>query len=55
MTPTKRKLTAETLRQLPPEKVKAALVALGPARAEELKHDWSFWARDNQLVYRVVK
>lgn len=48
-TKTKRKLTAETLRQLPPKKVEQVFKELGPARVEELKHDWNFWARDNQL------
>jgi phage terminase large subunit-like protein len=45
----KRKLTAEALRQLPASKVKELFQALGPQKAEELKHDWNFWARDNQL------
>ena len=50
MTPTRqRKITAETLRQLPPKKVEQLFKGLGPARVEELKHDWNFWARDNQL------
>lgn len=44
-----RKITAEALRQLPPEKVKSVLAALGPVKTEELKHTWEFWARDNQL------
>ena len=44
-----RKITAEILRQLPPEKVKSVLDALGPKKTEELRHTWEFWARDNQL------
>ena len=49
MTAPKRKLTAEALRKLPASKVKELFEALGPLKAEELKHDWNFWARDNQL------
>jgi phage terminase large subunit-like protein len=45
----KRKITADTLRQLPASKVKELFEALGPQKTEELKHDWNFWARDNQL------
>jgi len=37
------------LRELSPAKVKEAITALGPVRLEELKYDWNFWARDNQL------
>lgn len=44
-----RKLTSETLRQLPAERVKELFEQLGPQKVEELKHDWHFWARDNQL------
>lgn len=44
-----RTLTAQKLRDLEPAKVKAALIALGPQKAEELRHDWQFWARDEQL------
>jgi len=49
MTHPKRKITADTLRDLPPAKVKELFDALGPQKVEELKHDWNFWARDNQL------
>lgn len=45
----KRALTSETLRQLPAERVKELFEQLGPQKVEELKHDWHFWARDNQL------
>jgi phage terminase large subunit-like protein len=45
----KRKITADTLRQLPASRVKELFEALGPQKTEELKHDWNFWARDNQL------
>jgi phage terminase large subunit-like protein len=48
MTPT-RKLTADTLRKLPKAKVDELFKQLGPKKVEELKHTWSFWARDNQL------
>jgi len=44
-----RKITADALRQLPATKVKQLFEELGPIKTEELKHDWSFWARDNQL------
>ena len=49
--PTKpqRKITADALRGLEPAKVKKLFAELGPIKTEELKHDWSFWARDNQL------
>ena len=49
MTAQNRKITSEVLRTLPPAKVKEVLYALGPQKTEELKHDWNFWARDNQL------
>lgn len=51
MTPTvtKRKITAETIRKLPKEKVADLFKQLGKAKVEELKHDWNFWARDAQL------
>ena len=50
MTPTpQRKLTAETLRKLPKAKVDEVFKQLGPKKVEELKHTWSFWARDEQL------
>jgi len=44
-----RQITADTLRQLPANKVKELFEALGPQKTEELKHDWNFWARDEQL------
>ena len=47
-TPTKR-ITADTLRQLPPAKVKQLFTQLGPAKVDELQHDWSFWGRDAQF------
>lgn len=46
---TQRKITADTLRKLPKSKVDQLFKELGPQRVEELKHTWSFWARDNQL------
>ena len=49
MTRPQRKITADTLRQLPAPKVKKLFEELGPLKTEELKHDWNFWARDNQL------
>ena len=45
-----RKITADALRELPKSKVKDLFEQLGPLKTEELKHDWSFWARDNQLA-----
>ncbi len=45
-----RKITAETLRQLKSGKVEELFKDLGPSKVEELKHDWNFWARDNQLA-----
>ena len=45
-----RKITAEALRNLEPAKVKKLFDELGPIKTEELKHDWNFWARDNQLA-----
>lgn len=50
MTPTpQRKLTADTLRKLPKNQVDEVFKQLGPKKVEELKHTWSFWARDEQL------
>ena len=46
----KRQITADTLRELPASKVNELFEALGPRKVEELKHDWNFWARDNQLA-----
>ena len=45
----KMKLTAQTLRNLPPEKAKEVLSKLTPKQAEELKYDWSFWGRPEQM------
>jgi len=47
-TPTKR-ITADTLRQLPAAKVKKLFTQLGPLKVDELQHDWSFWGRDAQF------
>ena len=44
-----RKITANALRGLPQSKVKKLFEQLGPAKVDELKHDWNFWARENQL------
>ena len=44
-----RAITAETLRKLPKPKVDELFKQLGPKKVEELKHTWSFWARDEQL------
>ena len=44
-----RKITASALRGLPQSKVKKLFEQLGPTKVDELKHDWNFWARDNQL------
>ena len=51
MNPTQksRAITAETLRKLPKPKVDELFKQLGPKKVEELKHTWSFWARDEQL------
>lgn len=43
------KITAEDLRKLPDEEVASILKQLGPAKAEELKYNWEFWARPDQL------
>jgi phage terminase large subunit-like protein len=43
------KITANILRDLPDEEVAAILKELGPKKAEELRHDWGFWARPEQL------
>ncbi len=43
------KITAEVLRNLPDEEVAAILKELGPKKAEEVQHDWGFWARPEQL------
>lgn len=46
---TQRKLTADSLRALSDGKVQEALKQLTPEQAQELQHDWSFWARTDQL------
>jgi phage terminase large subunit-like protein len=43
-----RQITAEKLRNLPKDQVKKALGSLSQGQLEELKHSWSFWARDAQ-------
>ena len=43
------KITASLLRDLPDEEVADILKQLGPKKAEELQHDWGFWARPEQL------
>lgn len=43
------KITADVLRNLPDEEVADILRQLGPKKAEELRHDWGFWARPEQL------
>lgn len=45
----KNRLTADYLRSLPDEDVRAALSKLTTKQLEELKFDYSFLARDNQL------
>ena len=47
--PQKKRITADDLRHLPPAKVKKLLTELGPAKVDELQHDWSFWGRDAQF------
>lgn len=42
-------ITAEDLRRLPDEEVASLMDQLGPAKVEELRHTWEFWARPNQL------
>jgi len=42
-------LTAQKLRELPPDQVKAALGQLSKKQIEELQHSWEFWARPEQL------
>ena len=40
---------AQALRELPDDKVKEALSQLSPKQLESLHHDWSFWARPEQV------
>jgi phage terminase large subunit-like protein len=42
-------ITAQTLRELPDSEVASVLQQLGPKKTEELRHDWNFWARPEQL------
>jgi phage terminase large subunit-like protein len=48
-TVTKPTITADVLRNLPDSEVQDLLRTLGPAKAEELKYNWRFWARPEQL------
>lgn len=41
--------TADDLRALPDNEAQELLKSLGPAKVEELKYYWPFWARANQL------
>ena len=43
------RITAEDLRKLPSDQVASVLSSLSPEQAEELKYDWKFWARPDQL------
>lgn len=40
---------ADTLRNLPADKLRFVLAQLGTAKVEELRHSWEFWARPEQL------
>ena len=42
-------VTADDLRSLPSKEVVEILRKLGPVKAEELKFNWDFWARPDQL------
>jgi len=44
------KLTAQTLRNLPPEKAKEVLSKLSVKQAKELRYNWSFWGRPEQMA-----
>ena len=44
------KPTAQTLRDLPPEKAKELLSKLSVKQAKELKFDWQFWGRPEQMA-----
>lgn len=44
-----RTLTSNVLKSIPREKLIEAISALTPKQQEELRYDWSIWARDNQL------
>ncbi len=42
-------ITANDLRQLPDDEVAEILKQLGPQQSEELRYNWEFWARPEQL------
>jgi phage terminase large subunit-like protein len=44
------KLTAQTLRDLPPDRAKELLSKLTPKQANDLKYNWEFWARPEQMA-----
>ena len=46
---TMQRITAEDLRKLPSDQVASVLSSLSPEQAEELKYDWTFWARPDQF------
>jgi len=43
-------ITAQTLRDLPPAKAKEVLSKLSKKQAEELKSNWQFWGRPEQMA-----
>ena len=43
-------ITAQVLRDLPPEKAREVLSKLTPKQAQELKYNWSFWGRPSQFA-----
>src|SRR5574343_1141524 len=43
------RMTAAMVRELSPDRKRAALAALSDDDAEALLYDWSFWARPEQL------
>ena len=45
----KRVLTADRLRSVPKEQLLEAISTLSPYQQKEILHDWSIWARDNQI------
>ena len=42
-------ITAKKLKELPGSEVRELLKQLGPHKTEELRHDWNFWARPEQI------
>ena len=48
-TVSKMSVSADDLRSLPDAEVLDILRKLGPAKSEELRYDWNFWARPEQL------